>query len=180
MGSRVSATVRLVSRRASQTDVSVLAPVSIPAVANGPVQLTILFAVSNQHNCVVNVDIFGSIASTEDSRTVASPAGIHRDRDGTHSRDGVHQSCVVVLRQLHEAGDVSHRSSAGDATLAIGATVGSVALLELLVHAHRASQIIEGNLGSGTSAATTATTVIGVGGAEGSLFNTRMRNSKST
>jgi hypothetical protein len=179
MRSRISAAVGIVRSRAGQTDVAILTPVGVPAVANSPVQLAILFAIANQNHGVVDVDVVGGIAATEDARAVASPASVNRHSDWAHSRDGVHQSSVVVLRQLHEAGDVSHRSSTGDATLAIGATVGSVALLVLLVHADGASQVIEGNLGSGASAATSATTVIGVGRAEGSLCGNRTSNNNS-
>jgi hypothetical protein len=157
MRSGISGAVGVIGVRAGNTDVAILAPAGRPTVADQPVLLALVLTITNQHDGVVDIDVGSGVAALEDTRAVRSPVSIDGDSNRANSGDGVHEGGVVVLGQLDESTNRSLGSTSGGVASVGLATVASVTQLVLLVETLRASQVVECDLGSGSSAATSAT-----------------------
>merc|ERR1719264_1936720 len=170
-GGGVGPTTRL--SLSQQPDEALLPPELAPTVPHNPEVCAILRAVTHQLDAVVELDVGIIVTASEDSSVVVlKVAGSHRDGEGTNVSYVVHDSVLVIDREVVVASDGGDRAEAGQVVLTAAGVHGGARGVGVVRLRDRPEQldvaVAKGRGGPAAPAISPAAQ--GVGGAGGHLL----------
>ena len=162
---------RFALREAGNADVSIFAVSYRPRVADDPVGTEGVFAVADHLDSVIERNVLGIVASSENTRFVIAPVtGIGGNRERTSEGESIHNSTGVVGLDSGVTAGPNLGEILPERALEVFTKVALVRVGPFLVKTREIRDCVDTELCDRTAAATSASAIVGVNDARSNLL----------